>query len=386
MDAGALARGRSRVQETRGVHGAQRGPVSITQATEKGAVYSLDADRRRRPPSPARYGLAVHMDGARFANALVALGCTPAEMTWKAGVDARQLRRHQERPASASRRVVFFDPAHAWEFELRRKRGAHLFSKHRYLSAQMAAYLDGDLWLDMARAANAATVRLLRGLRQRPEVRIQGDPRANIVFAAWPRAAHRRLHAGGRVVLHLGRRARRTGRRDADGPARHRLVRNRHRDRRVSVDPLRSVTPMKPILITLTLFLSATAASAGRLDDKLTASDPCQDLPQISETEAVTLERATLTILPETAEMTVAGRIACRSPQGAMLASSASTRVEAEVTLNIEDCTATRSEVELSDFEGNLGPLVEAFAAQFQQDLSSDLARAVEDECRDNFD
>lgn len=143
---------------------------------------------------------------------------------------------------------------------------------------------------------------------------------------------------------------------------------------------------MKPIVILLALALSATAASAGRLDDKLTASDPCQDLPQINETEAVTLERATLTVLPETAEMTVSGRIACRSGEGAMLESSASVRVEAVVALDIETCTATRSEVEISDFEGNLGPLVEVFAAELQDDLSSDLARAIEDECRENFD
>jgi threonine aldolase len=93
--------------------------------------------------------------------------------------------------------VVIFDPAHAWEFELRRKRGAHLFSKHRFLSAQMGAYLTDGLWLDMATAANAATARLLRGLKQMPDVNVHGDPRANIVFADWPRAGHRRLHEAG---------------------------------------------------------------------------------------------------------------------------------------------------------------------------------------------
>ena len=142
---------------------------------------------------------------------------------------------------------------------------------------------------------------------------------------------------------------------------------------------------MKPIVILMTLMLTATAASAGRIDDKLTASDPCQDLPQINETEAVTLDRATLTVLPETAEMTVSGWIACRSGADAMLESSASVRVEAEVMLSIEDCTATRSEVELSEFEGNVGSLVEALAAALEQDLETDLARAVEDECRENF-
>ena len=143
---------------------------------------------------------------------------------------------------------------------------------------------------------------------------------------------------------------------------------------------------MKSIATILTLLLAATSASASRINEKLTASDPCQDLPQINETEAVTLGRATLTIVPETAEMTISGRIACRSGDEAMVETSASVRVEAEVAVRIEDCTTTRSEVELSDFEGNLGPLVETFSAQLEESLSSDLASAVEDECRENFD
>lgn len=194
VDPGALVRA-IEAEEVRGVHGPQRGPVTITQATEKGAVYSLD--RLAEIGAIARrYGLPLHMDGARFANALVTLGCTPAEMTWKAGVDALSFGGTKNGLIGVEG-VIFFDPAHAWEFELRRKRGAHLFSKHRFLSAQMAAYLTDALWLDMAAAANAATVRLLRGLRQKPETRIHGDPRANIIFADWPRAGHRRLHEAG---------------------------------------------------------------------------------------------------------------------------------------------------------------------------------------------
>ena len=91
------------------------------------------------------------MDGARFANALVALGCTPAEVTWKAGVDALSFGGTKNGLLGVEA-VVLFDPARAWEFELRRKRGGHLFSKHRYLSAQMEAYLADGLWLETARA------------------------------------------------------------------------------------------------------------------------------------------------------------------------------------------------------------------------------------------
>ncbi len=182
-------------EERRGVHGPQRGPVSITQATEKGAVYSVEKIAEIGSIA-RRYGLPVHMDGARFTNALVSLGCTAAEMTWKAGVDAVSFGGTKNGLLGVEA-VVFFDPAHAWEFELRRKRGAHLFSKHRFLSAQMAAYLEDGLWLDMAASANAATQRLLRGLRQRPDTHVHGDPRANIIFADWPRDGHRRLQEAG---------------------------------------------------------------------------------------------------------------------------------------------------------------------------------------------
>lgn len=194
MDPAAL-RDAIAVEGSRGVHGVQPGPVSITQATEKGTVHSLGEIRALSAVARAA-GLAVHMDGARFANALVALGCTPAEMTWKAGVDAVSFGGTKNGLMGVEAAVIF-DPAKAWEFELRRKRGAHLFSKHRFLAAQMLAYLEDGLWLEMAQAANAACARLAAGIRKIPEARLLYDPGANIVFAEWPRAAHRRLQAAG---------------------------------------------------------------------------------------------------------------------------------------------------------------------------------------------
>lgn len=181
-------------EETRGVHGPQRGPVSLTQVTERGTVYALD-ELRALCDVAHRHGLPVHMDGARFANALMALGCTPAEMTWKAGVDALSFG-GTKNGCMGVEAVIFFDPAKAWEFELRRKRGAHLFSKHRYLSAQMLAYLDGDLWQRTAARANANCAHLTAGLRARG-AQFLHEPAANIVFAAFPRHVHRRLHAAG---------------------------------------------------------------------------------------------------------------------------------------------------------------------------------------------
>ncbi len=118
-------------EETRGVHGPQRGPVAITQVTEKGGVHSLE-ELQALCDVAKEFDLPVHLDGARFANAQVALGCTAAEMTWRRGVDAVSFGATKN-GAPGCEAVVFFDPNHAWEFELRRKRGAHLFSKHRYL-------------------------------------------------------------------------------------------------------------------------------------------------------------------------------------------------------------------------------------------------------------
>lgn len=182
-------------EETRGVHGPQRGPVSITQVTEKGTVYSLE--ELQALTSVARdYGLKTHLDGARFTNAMVALGRTAAEMTWKAGIDCVCFG-GTKNGLMGVEAVVFFDPAHAWEFELRRKRGAHLFSKHRYLSAQMEAYMEDDLWLDLARKANASGQRLADGLRATNAVTFPYEPEANMMFFDMPRGLHQKVQAAG---------------------------------------------------------------------------------------------------------------------------------------------------------------------------------------------
>jgi threonine aldolase len=184
-------------ENSRGVHGPQRGPVTMTQATEKGSVHSL-AELQALTGVAREYGLKTHLDGARFTNALVHLDCTPAEMTWKAGFDAVSFG-GTKNGLMGVECCIIFDPALAWEFELRRKRGAHLFSKHRYLAAQMLAYLTDDLWLDMAGAANARMAQMFAGLRQIGGVEIDIAPQANLIFARLPRSAHQRLHAAGAV-------------------------------------------------------------------------------------------------------------------------------------------------------------------------------------------
>ncbi len=178
-----------------GVHGVQRGMLSLTNATESGAIYS-PAEVAELASIAHADGLPVHMDGARFANAVVAAGCTPAEMTWKAGIDALSFGGTKNGLIGVEG-VIFFDPEHAWEFELRRKRGGHLFSKHRFLSAQMAAYLEGNLWRDMAQSANAAAKRLSDGILQIEGASLIHPTQANGVFASWPRAGHRRAQKAG---------------------------------------------------------------------------------------------------------------------------------------------------------------------------------------------
>ncbi|WP_299969965.1 beta-eliminating lyase-related protein [uncultured Roseobacter sp.] len=181
-------------EQTRGVHGPQRGPVSITQVTERGGVYSL-AELRALADVAKSFGLPVHLDGARFANALVALGCSPAEMTWKSGVDVVSLG-GTKNGCLGVEAVVLFDPANAWEFELRRKRAGHLFSKHRYLAAQMTGYLEADTWIKTARQANENADFLAKGLAERGAQFLHA-PQANMIFASFARRIHQRLHDAG---------------------------------------------------------------------------------------------------------------------------------------------------------------------------------------------
>ena len=177
------------------VHVAQHGPLALTQATERGRIYSCE-ELAALTRVARDHGLPTYLDGARFANAVAALGCTPAEMTWKAGIDAVSMG-GTKNGCLGVEAVIFFNPENAWEFELRRKRSAHLFSKHRFLSAQMLAYLADDLWLDLARTANARAATLVAGLRNLPEAGFVFEPEVNMIFATLPRATHQRLKAAG---------------------------------------------------------------------------------------------------------------------------------------------------------------------------------------------
>ncbi len=168
--------------------------LSITQAGEAGTIYRTN-EIATLAELAHRRSLAVHMDGARFANALVRLNATPAEMTWRCGVDVLSFGATKG-GALAAEAVIFFDPDAAAFFGERRKRGGHLLSKHRFIAAQFLAYLADDRWLKLARHANAMADRLAEGL-----IAIGLDPiwavEANLVFVLLPRALDAKLKAAG---------------------------------------------------------------------------------------------------------------------------------------------------------------------------------------------
>ncbi|CAH1648574.1 threonine aldolase family protein [Chelatococcus asaccharovorans] len=170
--------------------------LSLTQATEMGTAYTADEIAEIAGIAHA-HGLGVHMDGARFANALLRLDATPATITWKAGVDIMSFGATKNGCLGVEA-IVVFDRARARHLAERRKRSGHLLSKGRFLAAQLDAYLADDHWLDLARHANAMADRLAAGLVALG-VRIAVPVEGNEVFAVLPRAMHDALQAKGAV-------------------------------------------------------------------------------------------------------------------------------------------------------------------------------------------
>jgi len=166
------------------VHSVQASCVSISQATESGSVYSLE-EIKAISQVCEEHNLALHMDGARFANALVGLGCTPAEMTWKAGVKALSFGATKNGALGVDA-IVLFDQSLTQELAFRRKRSGHLLSKMRLFGAQIQAYLTDDLWLHNAQHANAMASRLENGLANITGVSILGKTQSNILFCHLP--------------------------------------------------------------------------------------------------------------------------------------------------------------------------------------------------------
>lgn len=182
-------------------HVSQPTVLSLTNPTDRGAVYSPDAITELTGIARS-HGLRVHLDGARLANALAALGCTPAELTWKAGVDAFSLGA-MKNGALSTDAIVTFDPAVADQLVYRTKRAGHVASKMRFQSAQLSAYLTDDNWLRYARTANDRMAQLVTGLRSHG-VAVADEPQVNMAFVAADDAVADRLADAGLCFYRMG--------------------------------------------------------------------------------------------------------------------------------------------------------------------------------------
>ncbi|MBT9369282.1 low specificity L-threonine aldolase [Rhizobium sp. CSW-27] len=177
------------------VHHGRATAVTMTQATEVGTIYSLQ-EIEAIAAIAHEHGLPLHMDGARFANALAHLDATPAEMTWKRGVDVLSFG-GTKNGCWCAEAIIFFDPAMARELPFLRKRSAQLFSKSRFIAAQFEAYLQDGLWLDLARHANTMADRLRAGLDASNNARQAWPTTSNEVFAVIPKTTARAAEAKG---------------------------------------------------------------------------------------------------------------------------------------------------------------------------------------------
>ena len=177
--------------------------LNLTQPTDFGTLYSV-GEIAALAAVARRHGLRVHMDGARFANAIAALGCTPAEMTWRAGVDVLSLGATKNGAVNAEA-VVVFDEALAATLPYRMKRGGQVLSKARFVSAQLERYLADDRWLERARRANALAAGLAARLTAIPGVALVAPVQVNMLFLRMPAAAVAALDRGPFNYYKLGR-------------------------------------------------------------------------------------------------------------------------------------------------------------------------------------
>jgi len=177
------------------IHHGQPAAVSISQLTEVGTAYT-PAEIAALAEVAHAAGLPLHMDGARFGNAVAGLGVTPAEASWRSGVDVLSFG-GSKNGCFAAEAVIFFEPERARGFEFHRKRAGQLFSKSRFVSAQFSAYLEDDHWLEMAAHANAMAQRLALGIESVAGAAVAHSPEGNEVFAVISKAADARLKAAG---------------------------------------------------------------------------------------------------------------------------------------------------------------------------------------------
>lgn len=183
-------------------HYSQPTALSFTQPTDRGTIYSVDQIAALTEIARER-GMRSHLDGARLANALVSLGCTPAEMTWKAGIDVVSLGATKNGGLSAEAIVVFDDQA-SDELVYRTKRSGHVTSKMRYQSAQLIAYLTDDLWRRLATNSNDRMRELAAGLSEIDGVELLNRPDVNMLFVRLADEHIDRLEAAGLLFYRMG--------------------------------------------------------------------------------------------------------------------------------------------------------------------------------------
>jgi threonine aldolase len=165
-------------------HRGQPAAVSLTQATDLGAVYRLDEVRAIAEVAKSR-GLKLHLDGARFANALARVGCSPAEASWRAGVDVLSFGATKNGGALCDA-IVVFNPEIAGALAIQLRRAGQVWSKMRFASAQLMAYIKDGLWLRLAVASNSAAGRIAAGIAGTPGLKLLAPVEANEIFLELP--------------------------------------------------------------------------------------------------------------------------------------------------------------------------------------------------------
>ena len=181
------------------LHRGKPSGVNITQASDLGAVYRLD-DIRAIARGRRAHGLKVHMDGARFANAVARLGVSPAETSWRAGVDIMSFGATKNGGALCDA-IVVFNPELADPVGWNLRRAGQVWSKMRFASAQLMAYIEDGLWLRLARASNAAAARIASGIEGLPGLRLVAPVEANEIFLELPGPGNGRAGTGRLPVL-----------------------------------------------------------------------------------------------------------------------------------------------------------------------------------------
>jgi threonine aldolase len=176
-------------------HASRPRALTVTQSTELGTVYTPEELRALCDAAHA-HGMKVHMDGARFANAVASLGCAPADIAQRAGIDALSFG-GTKNGLPAGEAIVFFDRALGEEFARRRKQGGQLASKMRFVAAPWVGVLEGGAWLGHAAHANAMARRLSAAIERVPGARLIAPTQANGVFAHLPSTVIAALHARG---------------------------------------------------------------------------------------------------------------------------------------------------------------------------------------------